>query len=278
MKMSNRNKLIGFLILFVIIGVCVTGFYLVSHKVKTDPRKAMLVKGDMPVTLAEAQVATIKDVIGASGQMQEIERIVLTARVSQPVVAVRFDLGELVRKNQLLVKFDPKVVTANVSEATERLTKEKSNLAYRKLDYERMINLYNQKFIAKRELEKADQQVKDSQWEYSSAKYNLEKSLQDLKNTKVMSPITGVVLKKHITTGETPKLDEPLLTLGMIDNIYMLAKVAENKISYVSLKQKAEVVFDSFPNEIFTTLQLGYCDTNVFTAFSSWCSSNSSGS
>jgi RND family efflux transporter MFP subunit len=37
--------------------------------------------------------------------------------------------------------------------------------------------------------------------------------------------------------------------LGIIDKIYMLAKVAEEKISYVHQNMTAEVLFDSFPND-----------------------------
>ena len=249
--MVNRTKFLSLIIGVILVGVGITAVVVVSHMFKTDPRKAMLVHGKMPVRLTQAKVETINDVIGASGQTQEIEKVTLTAKISQPVVSVKIKLGDRVKKGQVLIEFDKKMMTAVVNEAKESVSKTKSNFDYSKLNYDRLLNIYNQNLIAKAELEKADQQVKVAQWEYSSALRQLEKAKQDLNFAIVSSPIIGIVLERPINPGEIPKVDEPLVTLGEIDNIFMLAKVPENKISYVHLKQQAEVVLDSFLNDVF---------------------------
>jgi len=249
--MSNKTKFLSVVIGAVLIGIGVTSVVVVSHMIKTDPRKAMLVHGKMPVRLAQAKVETINDIIGASGQTQEIEKVTLTARISQPVLSVKIKLGDRGKKGQILVEFDKKMLKVIVDEAKENLNKAKSNLDYSKLNYDRLLNIYNQNLIAKAELEKADEQVKVAQWEYSSAVRQLGKAMQDLNYATVKSPIVGVVLERPINPGEIPKVDEPLVTLGVIDDIFMLAKVPENKISYIHLKQQAEVVLDSFLNDVF---------------------------
>lgn len=249
--MSNRKRLLSLIILVVLIGIGITIVIVISHMLKTDPSKAMRVHGKMPVRLAKAKVETIKDIIGASGQTQEFEKVTLIDRISQPATSVKFNLGDKVERGQILIEFEKKVIKAIVDEAKESLNKTKTNLEYSKLNYNRLLTLYNQNLIAKAELEKAEEQVKEAQWKYSSAIRQLEKALQDLNYTTVRSPVKGIVLERLINPGETPKLDTPIITLGIIDSIFMTAKVAEDKISYVHLKQPAEILFSSFPNEVF---------------------------
>jgi membrane fusion protein (multidrug efflux system) len=235
-----------------IIAVGITATIVVSHMLRTDPKKAMRVHGPMPVRLAQAKVTAINDVIGASGETEEIERVLLTARISQPVLSVRVNVGDRVSQGQILVSFEQRVIQASVDEAKEARNRAQGNREYCELNLTRLLRLYDQKLIAKVELEAASQQVKEAQWQLQSAMGQLERALQDLSNTTVKSPITGIVLERSINVGEAPKLDAPLVTLGLIDTIFMKSRVPENEITQVHLKQEAEVVLDSFRNEVFT--------------------------
>lgn len=249
--MSNRSKILGLIIAITVMCIVIALVFVISHMIRTDPKRAILVHGKMPVKLSQAKIETIHDIIGASGQTQEFERVILTARITQPVVSVRVKIGDKVKKGQILVEFEKKLLKAIINEAKESLNKSMTNLDYKKLNYNRLLNLYNQNLIAKAELEKADEQVKIAQWEYSQAIHQSEKAMQDLDYATVKSSITGIILEKSINPGETPKLDAPLVILGIIDDIFMMAKVAEDKISYVQLNQEVEVSFDSFRNEVF---------------------------
>ena len=90
-EMTKKRMLlcIGITVFIMVVGLGISGVIVVSHLLRTDPRKAMLVHGPMPVSLAQARVSPINDIIGASGTTEEIERIVLTAKISQPVVSVK---------------------------------------------------------------------------------------------------------------------------------------------------------------------------------------------
>jgi RND family efflux transporter MFP subunit len=247
--MSKKVKVAGLIIAFVCLTVVAILVFAILHMIRTDPSKARMVKGPMPVTLASARMDQFSYVIGASGQTQEFEKVSLTAKVNQPVEAVRIEIGEIIHKDQVLVEFQQKLLKAFANEARSAVSKAKTNLEYSRLNHRRLWNLYSQNLIAKVELEEADQRVKLAEYEYSTALRDMERTLQDLSFATVRSPVTGIVLERQINTGEIPKLESPLTSIGVIDKIFMLAKVAEEKISYVQLKMSAEVLFDSFPND-----------------------------
>jgi RND family efflux transporter MFP subunit len=247
--MSKKAVAVGLIVALICLSVAVVLFFVISHMIKTDPSKARLVNGRMPVTLAPAKMRDFNYVIGASGQTQEFEKVSLTAKVNQPVEAVNIKIGDIVQKEQVLVKFQQRVLKAIVDQAKSAVTRSKTDLDYSRLNYQRFLNLYNQNLIAKVELEEADQRVKTAEFGYFTALRELEKAVQDLGYAIVKSPTAGIVLDNPITVGEVPKLEQSLVSLGIIGKIFMLAKVAEEKISYVHLKMTAEVLFDSFPNE-----------------------------
>ncbi|MBI5632838.1 MAG: efflux RND transporter periplasmic adaptor subunit [Nitrospirae bacterium] len=250
--MRLKQTLLGLLIAVILIGTGVTAVIVVSHMLKTDPKKARLVQGKMPVSVAEAKVDTIKEVVGASGQTQEVEKVALTALISQPITSFKVTIGNLVKKGEVLAEFDQKLIKAALAEAKENVNRTKTDLNYSKTNFKRMQNLFQDNLIAKVELEKADADIKRLQWEHSKAMQQWEKVTWDLHNTVIKSPVRGIILERQVNQGETPKLNDPVIIIGIIDDIFMLARIPEEKISYVHLQQHAEIMFDSFANETFS--------------------------
>ena len=249
--MKTRDRILSLIIASLFTGVAVIAVVVFLHKSKTDPLTAARANAKMPVSLVAAESKTINYVIGASGQLQEAERVTLTARIPQTVTSVNVNVGDKITKGQVLMEFQQKTIKALAEEAKAYLNKENSELDYSRLTYQRLLNLYERNLIAKAELETADRKVKESQWEHSMALRKLEEAMQSLDYTTVKSPVTGIVLEKKINYGETPKVNDPVFTLGVIDHVFMKAAVAEERLSSIHLNQKADIFLDSFRNEIF---------------------------
>jgi len=251
--MTNKTKVTVLISALVLIAMGFLAFRVITHLIETDPQKARLVKGKMPVSTALAKVSSLNSIIGASGQTKEFETVTLTSLLAQPVkaVSVRADIGDRVKKGQVLVGFETNLLKAASESAKENIHKTKTDLANSSMNYQRFLNLYKQELIAKAELEKAEEAVNSAKWAYSTALQQMEKATQDMNNANLSSPISAVILERKINPGESPKLGEPLFTLGLLDHIFMMAMIAEDKISFVHMKQPAEVTFDAFPNDIF---------------------------
>jgi RND family efflux transporter MFP subunit len=252
--MNAKKVIIAIVLLLVACGVGLTAVVVVRHMIRTNPARARLVHGKMPVRVTRTTVRTIDDMIGASGQTREFESITITARIVQPVIRVGASMGDRVKSDQVIATFDDRVPRAAVVEAEQRVANAKANLENKKLNYSRLENLHKQKLIARVELEQAAAEVQESQLDLANANLQLQKTSQDLSYTVVRSPVDGIVLERPINVGETPRVDTPLVILGLIDNILMLANVPEDKLAYIQLNQTAEVSFDSFRNEVFKGL------------------------
>jgi RND family efflux transporter MFP subunit len=73
----------------------------------------------------------------------------------------------------------------------------------------------------------------------------------DLSNTRLLSPVSGVILEREINPGETTRVDQGLIRIGVLDPVYMDAAVTEDKIAYVYLGMAADVQTDAFTGETF---------------------------
>jgi HlyD family secretion protein len=72
-----------------------------------------------------------------------------------------------------------------------------------------------------------------------------------LAETTLVSPVTGVVLRKNLETGETANPRSPILTLVDVSDMWLRAYVPETDIGRVRIGQAARITVDAYPNRTF---------------------------
>ena len=72
-----------------------------------------------------------------------------------------------------------------------------------------------------------------------------------LAETTLMSPVTGVVLRKNLEAGETANPRSPILTLLDVHDMWLRAYVPETDIGGVRVGQGARITVDAYPNRSF---------------------------
>jgi len=89
--------------------------------------------------------------------------------------------------------------------------------------------------------------------------------------TTLVSPQTGVVLRKHVEPGEMIATGTAAITLADLDNIWLKIYIPEPQLGQVKLGQPAEVTTDSYPGKryrgtvIFINSEAEFTPKNVQT-------------
>jgi membrane fusion protein, heavy metal efflux system len=80
--------------------------------------------------------------------------------------------------------------------------------------------------------------------------YNLDPGEADMaKPLIVESPISGEIVQTDITVGQYIKSDaEPIVTVADLEKIWVIARVKEKDLGTINLKDRAEVITESFPD------------------------------
>ncbi len=72
-----------------------------------------------------------------------------------------------------------------------------------------------------------------------------------LSQSKLRSPLSGVVLSKHAENGEMLSPGAPVVTVGKLDEVWLRGYIPEADLGRIRLGQKARLKVDGWPDRIF---------------------------
>jgi len=97
----------------------------------------------------------------------------------------------------------------------------------------------------------AEEDLKSVEAQVRQAKAALDIAKYQLKNTKIIAPISGKVTSIAVSSGEMISPSMPLLTLIDVSRIFVKVGISEKDISKIKEGQKVKLEIDAFPEEQF---------------------------
>jgi membrane fusion protein (multidrug efflux system) len=188
----------------------------------------------IPVAVMIVEPVSIRDVIFLPGETEASEDVKVAANTAGRVDWIGPREGQKVNKGDLLVKIDVSALKAALDHA---------QAAYKLADdlYQRRRRLYDNKIIAKEELDQSETQR--------------ILALTDLAQIKVRynhgfpkSPITGIVNHLYLDEGEYADIGKPIADIVNIDKIKINVWVPELDVRFVKKGQPTPVKIDAFPD------------------------------
>jgi membrane fusion protein (multidrug efflux system) len=233
-KRQYYRYVVGLVLVLALTGM---GFLGLRQLFDTTQRDARIVHLPIPVQTVPAKVQTIDRIIGASGTIQPSYPVTMTAKVIAKVLNVPVMVGAIVRPGDLLVQLDPTLYEANVARA-------QADYEHAHNDLQRQESLFKRNFASAVQIETA----RDAD---AAAYATLVSAQINLSYTRVTSPVAGFVQVRNVNPGETTRLDEQLIQLGVLDPAYMEAAVSEDSIGYVYIGMPGTVGTDAYPGQTF---------------------------
>jgi len=245
----RRSGWLVFLIICGLLGFLV--FKTVLHLIYTDTKKARIVHAPSPVETVPARRQTLEEVIGGSGTVQQFNTVLLTTQISARVLEVPVWIGDIVKKGDLLVRWDDRLIQATLD--ANRQFVETSNIKIKNetRQLERYTALEKQHMGTPLDLEKAQITLADAQEQLAKATMGLREAEIALERSQMRAPIEGIVLERLVNPAEITHNDQIVMKLGAIDTVLMAAKITEEKIHSTQLGLSADVSFPAFPAETF---------------------------
>lgn len=235
------------LLTFLVASTVVVG----HHVMDTSPTVARVIGHPMPVRVAAAKPVKLTEIIGATGEIEPIALVYLTAPMSVQVEKLLVDVGDTVSSRQVLLCFDREVVNVVVTTAQSKLEEANADRQRAAQYLQRIRAIYDQGLLPKLEVEKAQAALDKANTEYSAAQEQLVRARKNLRHTAVTSPVSGIIMERWINMGETPAPYQALLTIGRTDRVLVVTNIAEERVGEVLLQQAATVTVTAFPNDVF---------------------------
>ena len=212
--------------------------------------------GDVPAYRTDKITrGSIVDVVTANGTLNPVELVNVGAQVSGQISSVYVQVNDEVRKGQLLAEIDPALMLAQLKQSKASLETLRTAFELASRNLERTRYLVAKDYVAKIELENAQQSYLSAKNSYDSAKSAVEKDEVNLSYTKITSPIDGVVVSQDVTMGQTvaSNFQTPNMfkIAGDLTKMKIDVSFPESDIAKVKKDMPAKFTVDAYPDREF---------------------------
>ncbi|MCP5104858.1 MAG: efflux RND transporter periplasmic adaptor subunit [bacterium] len=172
------------------------------------------------------------------------------SRISGIVKQLYTNIGDPVKKGDLLAELDPVENKARFNQAAAALTAANADLDYARLDLKRKQVLLKEKFASQDNVDTAQQAFTVAKAQLEETRANLEYAKIQLGYTKIFAPIGGVVASVSTQEGETVAAGfatPTFVTIIDLDRLEVQAYVDETDIGRIEEGQHALFTVDTYP-------------------------------
>lgn len=209
-----------------------------------------------PPTRAEAGPVRRADrsIVKATGIVKPMvgAEVRVGSRISGVVKRLHVQIGDSVRRGQLLAELDDRELAARWRDAAAALAVAEANLKYATADLQRQRELAAAQLLPPSELDLAERACAVAEQQSAQARANLDTATTQLGHARIYAPIAGVVASVATQEGETvaASLAAPtFVTLLDLERLEVLAYVDETDIGRIHLGQKARFTVDTYPDQ-----------------------------
>ncbi len=222
------------------------------------------------VQTEQVQKRTITQVVSATGKINPVFQVTISAEATGEIVDLPVEEGDNVRRGQLLLRIKPDIYVAQKNRAQATLNQAQASLNSRKAaldqvqaDYKRAQGLFDKGLASDADIDLAKSNYLQRLGEYTAQKSlvanseaALNEATENLNKTYIYSPLDGTVSKRNVELGQrvlgsgySPGTE--LLTVADLGDMEATVDVDENDVVLVSVGDTAKISIDAFGDRVF---------------------------
>jgi RND family efflux transporter MFP subunit len=188
---------------------------------------ASLSAAELPAVIVRPHVVDLA--FPAEAVVEAVQQTVVGAQVAGRILEVKADAGQRVRKGELLMRLDAR-------EAAEAVRAAEAQYANARGNFERTKSLVAQKFMSPAALDKA-------RADFDAAGANRAAAGAGQSHASIVSPLDGVVARRHAEMGDMATPGKPLFTIYQPGSLRLTASVPQFRLKEMRGVRTARVEF-----------------------------------
>lgn len=184
-------------------------------------------------------------IVKTSGHVQSNVQADLYLQVAEVVTDVLVVEGDTVEKGDILA-----TVNGQSLAQSSQVARDNRDIAIFEKD------LYVEKYATNtdavggddeynRQLRIYDENISKGEAQYTQSLINSRKSV-------ITAPFDGTISKVYVNKGDLSSISRPAIEIQDVSNPVLYTNISEVDISYTDINDRVEIVFDAFPDKIFT--------------------------
>ena len=254
-------------------------------------------KKEPAITVQTDKVArrTVVETVTANGKIYPVLQVHISPEVSGEIIELPVKEGQKVKKGDLLLKINPDVYQAALSQAKANYDSSvaaqataEAALEKAETDFKRNQDLFDRKLISESDYigfkvaqEQAVAQLDSAKDQVAVAKANEDSANDSLNKTTIYSPMDGTVSELNSQLGErvlgtVQNLGTDIMIISDLNAMEARVDVGEMDVVLIKPGQKARLEVDSFKDQKFTGVVTDIADSSEGLNASSALTSSSS--
>ncbi|WNC67159.1 efflux RND transporter periplasmic adaptor subunit [Thalassotalea nanhaiensis] len=191
----------------------------------------------IPVEVALVQNGDISSNYVTTTVLEPKEEAEVISKASGILEKLYVEEGQFVQAGDLLAEIEPERFQL-------RAEKAQAELSSLRLELDRINKVHSQKLVSTDTLDKL-------KWQYEIAKSNVKIAELDLKETKILAPISGYIAKRYVKEGNLVEQyqSQKLFHIVKLQVLESTVNLPEQELSKLRINQPAKLSFTAFPNE-----------------------------
>jgi membrane fusion protein (multidrug efflux system) len=205
-----------------------------------------------PADLARVELRPLPRRLPVSGALQPVNQATVKAKVSGEVRNVAVREGDAVRAGQVLARIDTSDLEARVAERVGALESAKAQLALAEKTRASNLLLLERNFISRNAFDNSESGLNVARGSVKSAEAQVALARNALRDAVAVSPLAGVVARRHVQPGEKVAFDSPLVTIVDLGQMELQAVVPAVDVPELAIGMAVELAVDGFGERRFS--------------------------
>jgi len=213
----------------------------------------LLISLSMPVSIwAQAEVSVRTQALNevlvdferrAPAEVRALNDSTIAAEVSSVVLSVHADVGQAVKKGDLLLELNPVDYQLNLKQAEANLASSRARLSQAKAKLKRARTLGDSQYISADELLERETDVMVFSAQIQADEVAVSIARRNLEKCSVTAPFNGVVGKRMAQVGNFVRNGDPLIAVTQVDQFELDAEIPDGQAD--EIREAEKVRFES---------------------------------
>ena len=190
---------------------------------------------------AAIQVREVELAVSAEAVVEAVHQSTVAAQIAGRIVDLRFDVGDYVKKGEVIVRIDERAAAQAAAASTAQVSEAQAALTNARAHYERSKQLLSQKFISAAALDKAEADFKQAQARLTATLAGAGQAATERSFATIVAPYSGVVSARHAELGEMATPGRPLMTGFDPSTLRVVANVPQQQVAAIQAAGRARI-------------------------------------
>jgi RND family efflux transporter MFP subunit len=211
---------------------------------KTPPQQASA-PAQPALASAAVELREVELTYSAEAVVEAVRQSTVAAQIAGRIVELRFDVGDFVKKGEVIVRIDERAVAQAAAASTAQVGEAQAALDNARAQYQRSKQLLAQKFISAAALDKAEAEFKQAQARLTATLAGAGQAATERSFATIVAPYSGVVSARHVELGEMATPGRPLMTGFDPQTLRVVATVPQQQVAAIQASGRARIEIPS---------------------------------